>query len=302
MMAFWFMPINGLVDNWLVSSEIIRNTQSLIPLIAVQPAYMHPYTAAKKIATYGYLYGRPIYLNMIAGGFRNDLLALNDHTPHDDRYKRLTEYTLIIRQLLESCEPLTFEGDYYKVSNLKMTPSLPAELMPGILMSGSSEAGQQAAQTIGTTSIKYPQRPCDEVELDHDDSVNYGIRVGIIARDTNEQAWKVAHDRFPPDRKGSVTHQLAMKVSDSKWHEQLSGMAQQDGDLDDPYWLGPFETYKTFCPYLVGTYQRVAQELRRYVNFGYQTLILDIPPSEEELQHTSAVLREATEASVQCQI
>ena len=57
---------NSLLDNWSVAQIIIENTRTLIPLIATQPAYMHPAWIAKKIATLGHLYGRPIALNMLA--------------------------------------------------------------------------------------------------------------------------------------------------------------------------------------------------------------------------------------------
>jgi alkanesulfonate monooxygenase len=50
-----------------------------------------------------------------------------------------------------------------------------------------------------------------------------------------------------------------------------------------PYWLGPFENYKTFCPYLVGSFESVAAEIERYLTIGYRTFILDIPPDAEEL-------------------
>lgn len=285
---------NGLCDPWIVSHVIFRHTTDLCPLVAVQPIYMHPYAAAKIVSSYAYLYGRQMYLNMIAGGFKNDLVALNDDTPHDDRYTRLTEYTVILRRLLESPEPVTFEGRYYSVRNLKMTPPLSAELMPGILISGSSEAGLQAARDTGATAIKYPHRPDQEAALPRDPSLPSGVRVGIIARETTAEAWRVTTERFPADKKGQLLHQLAMKTSDSQWHHQLSDMAKFESiDPNDPYWLGPFENYKTFCPYLVGSYERVAQEIARYVGVGYETFILDIPPSMEELQHTQLVFEEA---------
>src|SRR5579864_5954328 len=119
---------NSLVDAWLVSQIIIQNTKKLCPLVAVQPVYMHPYSVAKMVASFGHLYGRRIYLNMVAGGFKNDLIALNDTTPHDERYTRLVEYTTIIKLLLSSSAPVTFTGKFYKVENLKMTPPLAPEL------------------------------------------------------------------------------------------------------------------------------------------------------------------------------
>ena len=80
---------NRLLDPWLVSQIILQNSTTLAPLVAVQSVYMHPYTVAKMVSTLSYLDGRRIYLNMVAGGFKNDLSALNDLTPHDKRdYRR----------------------------------------------------------------------------------------------------------------------------------------------------------------------------------------------------------------------
>ena len=213
---------NGIVDPWITSNVILQNTTQLCPLIAVQPIYTHPYTIAKMISTYAYLYGRQIHLNMLAGGFKNDLIALGDDTPHDERYVRLAEYTNIITELLSSENPVSLEGKYYSIKNARVLPTMPEELMPGLLISGSSDAGRECALKIGATAVKYPQRVGDEAGVDMADELNYGVRVGIIARDTSEEAWEVAHNRFPTDRKGQVTHQLAMKTSDSQWHKQLS--------------------------------------------------------------------------------
>ena len=284
---------NGIVDPWQVAQVIVENTESLSPLVAVQPVYMHPYTVAKKLSTFAYLYGRKLWINMVAGGFRNDLLALNDSTPHDDRYLRLTEYTQIIRKLLESSDSINFTGEYYRVENLAMKPSMPESLFPGITISGSSESGMKAAEDIGAIAIRYPQEPDKEQGVPPQAKTPVGVRVGIIARESKEEAWKVALERFPEDRKGRVTHQLAMKVSDSEWHKQLSERLDSEGNYDSPYWLGPFHTYKTFCPYLVGTHDEVAELVGSYINFGFETFILDIPPSQEELEHTGEVFAKA---------
>jgi alkanesulfonate monooxygenase len=257
---------------------------------------MHPYSVAKMITTLGFLHGRRLYLNMLAGGFKNDLLALGDDTPHDERYDRTVEYTRIVLGLLEGKEPVSISGKYYRTENLKLTPALPPELFPGLLISGSSDAGLAAARAISATAVKYPKPPGEEVDQ-RSDTVDSGVRVGIIARETGEEAWRVALERFPEDRKGQIAHKLAMKVSDSSWHEQLSEIGENPVSEENPYWLGPFENYKTFCPYLVGSYERVAEEVARYIDLGFGTFILDIPPSEEELDHTAVVFREALSRS-----
>jgi alkanesulfonate monooxygenase len=281
---------NGIVDPWHVAQLIVENTDRLAPLVAVQPVYMHPYTLAKKVSTFGYLFGRRLWLNLVSGGFRNDLLALDDQTPHDDRYLRLVEYTTIVRRLLQSPEPVTFEGRYYRVTNLKMTPPLPAELFPGITSSGSSDAGTQAAADIGAVAIRYPRPPTEETSAVQAGANGAGVRVGIVARETAEEAWRCARARFPEDRRGQLLHQLTMKISDSEWHRQLATQVEGgDDETDGVYWLKPFHNYRTFCPYLVGDYAQVAQLLSGYVQGGAHTFILDIPPSREELTHTGRV-------------
>jgi alkanesulfonate monooxygenase len=290
---------NGIVDNWLVSQLILQNTERLCPLVAIQPVYSHPYTAAKMVASLAHLHQRRVALNMLAGGFKNDLTALNDTTPHDDRYVRTTEYTLIIRRLLESPGPVNFHGKYYSVKGLKMTPPLLKELFPQILMSGSSAAGLAAVETTGAIAVVYP-RPI-EVELSEalPTSIKFGARVGILARERSDEAWRVAHERFPLDHKGEVAHRLAVKVSDSVWHHQLSEMGGTPASEENPYWLVPFQTYKTFCPYLVGSYERTAVEISRYIVRGYRTFILDIPPSRDELEHAGVVFRRAIDLAAQ---
>ena len=289
---------NSQIDPWLLSQLIIQNTKSLSPLAAVQPVYMHPYTVAKMVATLGHLFRRRVYLNMVAGGFKNDLKALNDTTPHDDRYIRLTEYTEIIKQLLADSVPITYEGRYYKVENLKITPSLDPDILPGIIVSGSSEAGLTAARALGATAIHYPEPAREYTNHLLDDSISHGIRIGIIARESEAAASQVAYTNFPEDRKGQLTQQLAMKVSDSVWHKKLSELGE--ASERNPYWLFPFQNYKTFCPYLVGSYEQVAAELETYIRAGMRTFILDIPRTEEDISHINTAFRRALEGSV-CQ-
>src|SRR5256886_12828067 len=80
--------------------------------------------------------------------------------------------------------------------------------------------------------------------------------------------------------------QLAMKVSDSVWHGQLSDLADATAAGDSPYWLVPFQNYKTMCPYLVGSYERGGDQLARYIGVGDRSFIPHISPTEEGFHHT----------------
>ncbi len=284
---------NAQLDPWLVSQLIIEATERLCPLVAIQPVYMHPYSVAKMVTSFAHLYRRRLYLNMVAGGFKNDLAALNDLTPHDERYARLVEYTTVIQSLLRTADPVSFEGRYYKVTNLKLTPPLPSDLQPGVLVSGSSEPGMQAARQLGATAVEYPKPLAEYAAALPANVASSGIRIGVIARSEDAEAWSVARARFPEDRKGQLTHQLAMKVSDSSWHRQLSDIKNTGSETENPYWLVPFQNYKAMCPYLVGSYDRVADEVARYVDVGYRTFILEAPVSPDEMRHTGVVFERA---------
>ncbi|OSY43659.1 MULTISPECIES: LLM class flavin-dependent oxidoreductase [Pseudonocardia] len=283
---------NGLVDPWTVAQMVLQCTSGLAPLVAVQPVYMHPYAVATQVSSLAYLHGRSVHLNMLAGGFRNDLIALGDPTEHDQRYERTTEYTRIVMGLLRG-ETMTVRGRHYTVDRLTLAPALPADLLPQLTMSGSSPAGLAAALAVDATPVRYPERP-EDPSTRPDGVDEFGIRVGIIARPRSEAAWHAAHARFPTDRTGRITHRLAMAVSDSHWHRQLSD--RDAGGVGDPYWLGPFQHYKTFCPYLVGSYDEVAGVLARYLELGARTIVLDIPESPAELKHIGTVVDLARES------
>ncbi len=281
---------NSLVDPWSVAQAALACTQNFVPLVATQPLYMHPLAAARKISSLAFLYGRKIALNMVAGGFVRDLTQLGDATEHDARYDRLVEYTQILMALLRG-ETVTLDGTWYRVEGLCLSPRLDPALMPDIYLSGASEACIAAAATLGATRLSYTKPPEDLESAPRPHPAPLGLRIGIIARPDSATAWQIATTRFPPDRRGQVAHQLARGTSDSVWHKQISDFA--DGHRpagQSPYWLEPLKNYKTFCPYLVGSYDEVAAYIARYRALGYGTLILDIPQGEDDLIHTQRAM------------
>ncbi len=294
---------NSIVDPWLVAQAVLRCTSRLCPLVAVQPVYMLPYTAAKMVASLGFLYQRRIWLNMLAGGFRNDLLALGDTTAHDLRYARTSEYAQVMRLLLETDQPVNFTGDFYQFNGLRMTPPLPPDLRPGFMISGSSAASRTAAAEIGAVAVEYPAAPGQAPpDTAWPPDCERGARVGILARSDGDTAWREAHARFPTDRRGQLAHELAMKVSDSEWHHRLSraaGDVPRDVVQEGVYWLHPFASHQTFCPYLVGDVDAVSSEIARYLSMGYTSFVLDIPRDEQDLWFAAAAFNAAVEKNRQ---
>ncbi|MEP3300164.1 MAG: LLM class flavin-dependent oxidoreductase [Paracoccaceae bacterium] len=277
---------NSLMDPWCVAQVVLESTKDFVPLVAVQPVYMSPYAAACKIASLAFLYQRKVALNMVAGGFKKDLQNLGDDIEHDPRYDRLVEYTLILKALLQG-ETVTFSGEYYNVKNLKLDPGLSPDLMPEIYVSGASEACITAAATLEATRFSYTKPPADlAANAPLPGAGQLGLRFGIIARETAEEAWQIARNRFPADRRGQMAHKMARSTSDSIWHQEISAMAEDLHEArDGAYWLYPIKNYRTFCPYLVGTYEEIGNYISRYAALGFRDLILDVPDSEDDLAH-----------------
>jgi alkanesulfonate monooxygenase len=285
---------NRQLDPWLVSRAIIGATDKLCPLIAVQPTYAHPFTVAKTIASLGFMYGRRIYLNMLAGGLPSDMQALNDVTPDDRRYAHLVEYTKIIQELLRSDGPVTFHGDFYTLTNLRMVPPLPTELQPPIFVSGSSDASRRAALELGATPIEHPPPAGSGTHPERARTKGgHGVHIGIITDRDEAHAWSIARERFPDDRKGPLACHRAARP-DVRSPEVSFDAANRDG-IGETYWLAPFQHYHATCPYLVGSYDQIAAELARLVEEGCTTFILDEPANESEMQQIAFTFELVTE-------
>ena len=85
-----------------------------------------------------------------------------------------------------------------------------------------------------------------------------------------------------------------MKVSDSQWHKQLSELGGRALARRARTGSARSRTTRRSARTSSARYDRVGEELARYIQMGYTTFILDIPPSEEELEHTAIVFERAT--------
>ncbi|MET9933144.1 MULTISPECIES: LLM class flavin-dependent oxidoreductase [unclassified Streptomyces] len=282
---------NTLLDPWAAAQLLIENTERFVPLVAVNPVYMHPFSVARMISSIGFLHERRVDLNYVTGGFHRHLQELGCGLGHDRRYDRLAEYAEVVGQLLDGGRPVSYDGEFYQLKHASITPPLEPALKPGVFVSGTSDACRTTQQRLGATRLSYP-REIGEYG-DGQPLAGGGIRLGIIARDTAEEAWTVAHARFPSDPLGEEVHEIAAETVESQWHLSLSEDAFRSHSPKDTYWLYPFRAYKTFCPYLVGTYEQVGELLARYLALGVSTLILDEINEEADLHHSMRALRHA---------
>ena len=291
---------NSLMDPWVVAEESIRRSRSFVPLVAVQPLYQHPFTVARAVASIALLHRRSVDLNFVTGGFKADLASLGDALDHDRRYDRLVEYAEVVRELLTG-RRVTYSGSYYRLESAKVRAAPAEELRPGLFLSGSSSSCKQAAKALGAVRLCYPPPPDAAISEVAEPGTKWGMRIGVIARGSSDEAWAVAGTRFPVDPRGVAKQRIISRMSESSWQRNLSLMAEtaartgSDGMGQDTYWLRPFQSFKTFCPYLVGSYDEVAQALRHYLAAGVSTIVLDEPESYDDLAHAHVAIAHAVD-------
>jgi alkanesulfonate monooxygenase len=198
------------------------------------------------------------------------------------------EYALILRMLLRSAGPVTYEGKHYRITGRGLKRRLPASLMPRLMVSGSYEAGRIAARRLGATPIECPRPPaaCEALPQFEADA---GMRIGIVCRAHDEEAWSAALPRLAAPASASL--QLERPPAGlPQLHSAAAGAAR--APVRDCYWAAPFESGRARCPYLVGSYDRVAAALACYARTGHRTVILDLV-SAEEIRHIGAALARA---------
>lgn len=276
-------------DPWLCANVILSATKRISPLIALQPLYMHPFTAAKLIASLSFLYSRTIYLNIITGGFPWDLETFCDSKTHDERYDRAVEYVEIIRRLLTEMKPITYLGTYYQVDGLQLPSGIvvSTDNLPVFTISGSSPAGMLAARRLGARAIQNLRPSTEYNGVSFAGDIQHGTRLGIIARPTNEEAWKVAHSRYPEDNVGREVRQYNITITDSVWVKNLSKPISVP--CESCYWLEPFNRGQAGCPFLVGSIGDVARYISEYKKLGFSTFLVDRHADEEDAGYINMV-------------
>lgn len=275
------------VEPWVAAQHLLTTTKHLIPLIAVNPLYMHPFTTAKMISSFAYVYGRPVYLNMVTGAAISYLRSLGDQIGHDERYDRIGEYIRILNGLLTQPR-FSLAGRFYQLDQVQLAPRPKQALLPRFLLSGQSPPALTVADATGACSM---QMLHGELAKGVRPGVR-GIHFGIITRPTEAEAWSVARSLFPEDLEAQMMLELSMGNTDSQWKQRMMIAAQQ-GTGQPGYWLEPFRNFKADCPYFVGSHAQSSALVRGLVDAGINTIVLDLPSIESEFEHASAVVASA---------
>ena len=92
------------LDGWVGTSFIANLTKTLRFLVALRPGFVSPTVAARQAATFDYLSGGRLSINIVTGGSPQEQARDGDFLDHDVRYRRTREYIQLTKRYFTEFE------------------------------------------------------------------------------------------------------------------------------------------------------------------------------------------------------
>ena len=292
-------------DAWLATAALIGQTSRLKFLVAFRPGLISPTLAAQMAATYQRVSRGRLLLNVVTGSQAAEQRRFGDHLSHDERYARTAEFLAIVRGAW-SGQPFDFSGQYYQVE--EATVMRPPDPVPGVYFGGSSTAAGPVAAKYADTYLTWGEPPPQVAEKlawirglasAEGRELRFGIRLHVITRDTEAEAWAVAGallDHLDPGEIESA--QRILGVTESTGQDRMvalhasyrHGGPASDLEIYPHLWAGVGLVRGGAGTALVGGPSAVAERLEEYAALGIDTFILSGYPHLEEAHRTAELL------------
>jgi alkanesulfonate monooxygenase len=289
-------------DAWIVASSVVPVTDRLKFLVAVRPGVVSPTQAARQTATLDRLSQGRLLINVVVGGDANELAGDGVFLQHDERYELAGEFLTIWRRLLAG-ETVSFEGKHLKVDNAKVLFPPVQQPHPPLFFGGSSPAAHQLAAeqldlylTWGEPPEAVAQKIADVRQRAHalGRTVRFGIRLHVIVRETNEEAWAAANRLISHlDDDTIAKAQQAFARSDSEGQKRMArlhGGSREALEISPNLWAGVGLVRGGAGTALVGDPQTVAKRFKEYAALGIDTFVLSGYPHLEEAYRVAELL------------
>ncbi len=285
-------------DPWITAASLIDATKHLKFLVALRPGVTTPALAARMAATFDRLSGGRVLLNLVIGGDEQELKGDGLYEDHATRYQTAAEYTKIWREILtrsHTGESFTFHGDRLKVDDAKLLYPPVQHPHPPLWFGGSSEAAHELAAEQVDTYLTWGEPPAAVKEKIENmraraaakgRQLNYGIRLHVIVRETNEEAWAAASDliQYLDDDTIAVAQKKFAQM-DSVGQQRMAALHNGDRsklEVAPNLWAGVGLVRGGCGTALVGDPETVAARIQEYADLGIGTFIFSGYPHLEE--------------------
>ena len=289
-------------DPWVIASSLIGATQRLKFLVAVRPGLHEPALAARMAATFDRLSGGRLLVNLVTGGDQAELEGDGVFLDHAARYEQSAEFIRIWREILARShdgESYDFDGKHLRVKGAKLFYPPVQKPHPPVYFGGSSAAAHDLAAEQVDAYLTWGEPP-EEVAKKVADvreraaklgrTVKFGIRLHVIVRETEDEAWRAAESLISRlDDETVARAQAAFARMDSEGQRRMAALHQGGSkrtraelEISPNLWAGVGLVRGGAGTALVGDAKTVAARIEEYAELGIDTFVLSGYPHLEE--------------------
>lgn len=281
-------------DSWIVASALAPLTEKLRYLIAVRPGLLEPAVAARMTATLDRISNGRVLINVVTGGDPVENRGDGSFLDHAERYEVTAEFLDIYSRLL-SGEEVTAEGKHLRIEGGKLLYPPVQTPHPPLYFGGSSEAAHEVAARQIQKYLTWGEPPHLVAGKIRDlraraaavgRELSFGIRLHVIVRDTNEEAWAAAEKLIQHVDDATIAEaQKVFSRMDSVGQKRMSalhGGRRDKLEVAPNLWAGVGLVRGGAGTALVGDPETVAARMKEYMSLGIDTFVLSGYPHLEE--------------------
>ena len=267
-------------------------TTRIALLAAIRCGEMHPVMLARTVATLDHMLEGRLTLNVISSDFPGET------APSEVRYRRSAEVVEILRQAW-SREAIDFEGEHYRFEGLTTEPAVPYQAGgPLLYFGGYSPAALDLCARHCDVYLMWPEpkeaiagrmRAVADLAAGHGRTLDYGLRVHVIVRDTEAEAREHAEHLVAAldDELGQLIRERALDATSLGVAHQARAreLADAHGYVEPHLWTGIGRARSGCGGAIVGSADQVLGELEAYRRMGVRAFVLSGYPHLEEAGH-----------------
>jgi alkanesulfonate monooxygenase len=281
-------------DSWVIASALAPLTERLRYLVAVRPGLQSPTVAARMTATLDRVSDGRLLINVVTGGDPVENKGDGIFLSHDERYEVTREFLSVYTALLAG-EVVNVHGKHISVEDGRLLFPPVQEPRPPLYFGGSSEAAVDVAADTIDKYLTWGEPPAQVAEklapvatlaAQRGRQVSFGIRLHVIVRETNDEAWRAADELIEHVSDETIAGAQAifarMDSVGQKRMMQLHRGRRDQLEISPNLWAGVGLVRGGAGTALVGDPPTVAARMKEYMALGIDTFIMSGYPHLEE--------------------
>ena len=269
-------------------SAVSPMTKNINILAAIRCGEVYPPMLARTLTTIDHILEGRLTINIISSNLPGENL------PSENRYNRSREVIEILKQAWTK-EEINFTGNFYNLK-LPTNPVKPYQIGgPLLYFGGYSPPALELCAEHCDVYLMWPETEdnlrglmenMSEKAAKFNRSVDFGLRVHVVVRETEEEANKYA-ESIISKLDLEMGRELRDRSLDAKSYgvsrqEKMRDKSSPDGYIEPNLWTGIGKARSGCGAALVGNPDQIIEKLNRYMEMGIRSFILSGYPHIDE--------------------